>query len=954
MTRIRRVAVTAALVIGSSTLIGAKAHAVTSTVIWVDNASGAGCVDAAGSGSQATPYCTIQAAVNVAQAGDTVKVEPGRYTQQTNITTSGTASAPITIDADSVPAPVYITGAEHAFDVTGASNIVITGFDIGTTTAEPVLISNSSNVTIQKFAINLFGDDGLQSDQIHVTGNSSGVIISRNVITMSTTTAVQIDAGGSNDIVTTNIIDKVQGDGIVVDSTPGTDVVSNTVDSICGTGIDVTGTSTGATVENNILGDNSAGTLPTCPTPTGTVAGLEVDGMATSGTVANYNDIDTAPAAVSDYVWGGKPYATAAALFQATGQGSADANTQVLPATFVSSPAGPDGSEPSEKSAAINSANSSAPGELATDLYGDARVDDPLVPNTGVGAYSYYDRGAVQRQDTVSFPTYPQVVDAAGSPVGQAPTGAPISLVGTATSAWGGSMTDTVEFGDGSPPITEVNGKATHAYTTAGNYSIDMTARSSYGGEFGFGTGIVISSAAPHPHLTVTSTGALSVTVDPSSSTDPWYIYGYIVDFGDGYQSGSVNAGTSSIPHTYAKAGTYTITLTLQDAGNDNVQTTATYTTAGSDYTAYGPTRILDTRKGTGTGGVVKKVAGMSSINLKVGGTGSIPANATAVVLNLTVADATGGGHITVYPTGQPEPGTSNLNYVAGQLKATNVTVSLGTNGGITLANYAPTGSGTDLIADVAGYFTRTSADGYQAVAPNRVLDTRSGLGEAGGKAVKVAAGGTLALNVGASAGTSAVVVNLAVTDNQGGGYVTAYPYGKQRPIASSLNYAPNAATANSVVVPVGSNGEVNLYNYGSASVDLVVDVEGYFTNSATGAFVPVTPSRLYDSRKAAGPLAAGGELTLQPSQTDSALPSTAAAYVYNVTVTGPTASGYIEAYPAGISRPTAWNVNFAAADTTANGAVAEAGSQGSDTFYNGSTGTVQLIVDAFGYFTSN
>ena len=185
-------------------------------------------------------------------------------------------------------------------------------------------------------------------------------------------------------------------------------------------------------------------------------------------------------------------------------------------------------------------------------------------------------------------------------------------------------------------------------------------------------------------------------------------IYAYLVDFGDGYSTGSIDVGTTSVTHTYAKAGKYTITLTLQDAGGDNAQTTASYTTAGSDFTAYGPTRILDTRKGTGTGGVIAKVPGMSSITLTVGGTGTIPANATAVALNLTETNATGGGNIAVYPTGQAKPATSNLNYGTGQTRAANVIVGLGTGGEITLVNTASTTSSVDLVADVAGYFTQT------------------------------------------------------------------------------------------------------------------------------------------------------------------------------------------------------------------------------------------------------
>ena len=904
--------------------------------------------------------------MNVAQAGQTVKVEPGLYKAENTITTSGTASAPITIEGDDSEAGVYISGVAHAFDVSGASNIVIQGFQIGGTSAEPVLISNSDNVTVQQLALNNeYEATSFQNDQIHVTGDSVGIDISRNVFALSTTTAVQIDGGGSDDTVTTNIIGDVEGDGIVVATDPGAVVTSNTVDDTCGSGIALTGYSNDSTVENNIVADTldptNDGTKLTCPASTGPVAGLEVDHESTEATVANYNDVDSAEDAVVDYNWGGATYPTAAAFNAGTQQGAADSSAGVLSDDFSAAPNGPNVSAPEEGSAAINSANSDAPGELATDVYGDARVDDPLVPNTGVGTYSDYDRGAVQRQDTVSYPgspaSYPLIEDIKGNQVSQAPTGAPISVVGTAVSAWGGSMTYTVDFGDGSTPVTETDGTATHTYTTGGDFNIEWTARTSYGAGTDFSESIEISSAAPDPQLTVTSTGALSVSVNPSASTDPWEIYGYLVDFGDGYSTGSVNAGTTSVTHTYAKAGKYTITLTLQDETGDSAQTTATYTTEGSDFTADGPTRILDTRQGTGTGGVIAKVAGGSSINVKVGGTKTIPADATAVALNLTETDATSIGFITAYPTGQSEPTTSNLNYAGGLVKATSVIVGLGKDGEITLANSASKSTGVDLVADVAGYFTQSSSAGYQPITPLRVLDTRKGTGT-GGKIAKVPSDGTLALNVQAPAGTSAVVMNLTVTDDPVGGLIIAYPGGTTRPATSSLNFPANTTVPNTVVVPVSANGVVELYNDDPQGVDLVADVEGYFTASATGAFMPVTPSRIYDTRATAAPLGANDVATLQPSEKDAALPSTAAAYVYNVTVTDSTAPGFITAYPAGTSVPITSNVNYAADQTTANSAITEAGSGGSntgaDSFDNVSKGTVQLIVDVFGYFTSD
>ena len=961
MTWIRRVAVTAAFVIGSGAFVGATAHAAASSVIWVDNASGAGCADATGSGGQSQPFCTIQAAVNVAQPGQTVTVEPGIYNAQNDITTSGTASAPITVDADSQEAPVFISGVTHAFDISGASNIVISGFDIGGTTAEPILISASSNVTVQKLVINNeFETEGFKNDQIHVTGDSSGIGISQNILGMSTTTAVQIDAGGSDDTVTTNILHDVEGDGIVVDSTPGTDVASNTIDDTCGSGIDVTGTSTGATIENNIVADTLGGTTLTCPTSTAAVAGLEVDATATSGSAATYNDVDTAQDAVVDYNWGGTTYATAAALDAATGQGSADANTQVLPDDFIAASNGASLSAPSEKSVAINSAYSDAPGELATDVYGDSRVDDPLVPNTGAGTYTYYDRGAVQRQDTVTFPRYPQVENAAGTPMYQAPTGVPISMVGTAASAWGGSMSYTVDFGDGSTPVTETDGTATHTYTAAGNYSIDMTARSSYGSEAGYSISITIDNTAVDPQLTVTSTGALSISVNPASSTDPWEIYGYDVDFGDNSSTGSVTAGTS-ITHTYAEAGTYTITLSLEDAGGDNAQATATYTTSGSKFTADGPTRILDTRKGLGA--PEAKVTDGHDIVVKVAGVDSIPSDATAVAINLTATDTVGNGFVTGEPSISSVGTPSNLNFTAGQTVANNAILPVDANGDITLSVSGTTAStAADLIGDVTGYFTLSSGDGYSPVTLDRLLDTRKGLGA---PQAKVAANSGVPVTiVGADSipsGVSAVAVHVTVVDTTGNGWIAAEADGAGTPGTSILNYLKGQTVSNTVIVPVAADGKIELYNGGgSTSVDLLADVTGYFSTTAADGYFPVTPYRAWDTRSDGEKLTAGGTETysLSTNEPGSAIGMTipaGASLVTNLTVVGETANGFITAYPAGTSLPTVSNLNYLKGQTLAGLALLPTtGSAHSIEVYNNSTGSTDLIMDVLGYFTSS
>jgi hypothetical protein len=74
----------------------------------------------------------------------------------------------------------------------------------------------------------------------------------------------------------------------------------------------------------------------------------------------------------------------------------------------------------------------------------------------------------------------------------------------------------------------------------------------------------------------------------------------------------------------------------------------------------------------------------------------------------------------------------------------------------------------------------------------------------------------------------SAVVLNVTVTNPTVGGYLTAWPDGASRPLASDLNYGPGVTVPNLVVVKLGSNGMIDLYNaYGS--VDVIIDVVGWY-----------------------------------------------------------------------------------------------------------------------------
>ena len=76
-------------------------------------------------------------------------------------------------------------------------------------------------------------------------------------------------------------------------------------------------------------------------------------------------------------------------------------------------------------------------------------------------------------------------------------------------------------------------------------------------------------------------------------------------------------------------------------------------------------------------------------------------------------------------------------------------------------------------------------------------------------------------------------------------------------------------------------------------------------------------------------------------------------AVVLNVMAASPTRAGYVTVYGAGASRPTASNLNFVPAQTTSNMVVVPVGTGGKIALYNGSAGTVQLVADVWGWYSS-
>jgi hypothetical protein len=242
----------------------------------------------------------------------------------------------------------------------------------------------------------------------------------------------------------------------------------------------------------------------------------------------------------------------------------------------------------------------------------------------------------------------------------------------------------------------------------------------------------------------------------------------------------------------------------------------------------------------------------------------------------------------------------------------------------------------------------------YTAITPARVLDTRI---QAPGL---VPQGGTVPVRVTGVAGVpdsgvAAVVVNLTATQTGAAGYLTAWPSGEDRPVISNVNYGAGGTVPNLATVMVGSDGRINVFS--SASAHVIVDVQGYYADAdgpSGGRFHAIAPTRLFDTREAAGPVTGaftpGSTRQLNLRSLALGQFSGAVAAVMNVTVTEPTTAGYLTVYPGGAARPLVSNLNFVPGQTVPNLVIVRVPASGLIDIFN-SAGSTHVVADLVGYF---
>ncbi|CAB4883365.1 unannotated protein [freshwater metagenome] len=304
-----------------------------------------------------------------------------------------------------------------------------------------------------------------------------------------------------------------------------------------------------------------------------------------------------------------------------------------------------------------------------------------------------------------------------------------------------------------------------------------------------------------------------------------------------------------------------------------------------SRFTALTPIRLIDTRSGFGTAAV--PLAGGCTLTIQPG----VPADATAVVVNVTSVGAQVNGFLTAYPCGAARPLASIVPSVAGRIVPGTAVVPLSADG--TFCVFSSTS--TDLVVDLTGVYQIGGGQAFQPINPVRSFDSRSGPVLPIGAVVRVQIAG----RQGVPAGATAAAVTVHSTDALGPGFVTIWPCGVTRPTTSILNATTGSAVTNHAQVGLDGYGGVCLF--ASNAMHLVLDLSGWFGPTASTVFHAVTPQRVLDTRAAvglSGAFAANQNRAVTVIGAGSVPGSGVAAVAAEITETGATQAGYITVHP--------------------------------------------------------
>jgi PKD repeat protein len=897
-----------------------------------------------GPGTQADPFCTVQAAANVVDPGQTVEISAATASedpQSVTISRSGTPGEPITFawpgtGVNPALSPEKQTGKavvtlQDVHDVTlSRLNIESWGTD------DAVDVVGSSDISLGNLVISHYNPVSatLQSDDIMIDGASSDVTVSRTEFYSSDfEDAVLVKPGAQQVTLTTNLVRTGnQASGFALDGTSGAVVTNNTVLVDCvGSTVNRTGIAfadgSSGTVENNVVESIASST---CPLAT---VGLSVDASSAAsagGITADYNAFFSEGTA-TDYSWAGASYPAPAAFTAATGQGAHDLT---LPAVFIGTP--PEGSP------AIDSGDCSAPGLLSTDLDGQPWLRDPLATDASLGnGGCYASRGAFARQDSMPVTFTAPALNSDGYPAGAVPYGAGVTVTSGGTSGWGEPVSYTVDFGDGSSATAATPGTAvSHTYTTAGQYAITVTATDASGMTVNANVAAVyaLADSAPPAGLSAAPAGLGStIGIQPdtavfteSAGSAGWAIASSAISYG-GSGAASNPGSDGTWEYTYAQPGTYTATITVTDKIGRTSTAKATIT-VGDEPQSVDP--FTDYDHSVAGHGLVK-----IALSKLVGG----DCCARGALVDVIVTSPQKAGFVIVYPDGTTRPDLSTVQFQAGQDVENSTLATGGTvdfyNGSAGTVDLQIVTYGIDSIMTTNGY----GADG-ETYAPVTPVTTLPKTEVAGGRTVTFQVAGLH----GVPANAMDVALDVTASGGTTGGSFTTYgttAYGAQAAVNGDYWYKGQQVTR--LVMISADGGQEVIQNEGAGSAYFTAEVVGYYLfTGSNSVFLPATPRRLGTVF-----IPANKSVTMPIAGKDGIPATGTTAVAVDLTASEATASGTLAAYADGTALPFLISASYAPGVSVAGASIVAVGTDGAIRLYNAGSSTVAVNVDLTGSY---
>jgi hypothetical protein len=209
----------------------------------------------------------------------------------------------------------------------------------------------------------------------------------------------------------------------------------------------------------------------------------------------------------------------------------------------------------------------------------------------------------------------------------------------------------------------------------------------------------------------------------------------------------------------------------------------------------------------------------------------------------------------------------------------------------------------------------------------------------------------TAPLNVMAIAGVGAATVSWTAPVDSGIQPITSYRIVSSGGAAQTV---PSTATQWVIAGLTATPHTFTVIATNAIGDGLTSASSGTVNPEPGGTYHALTPQRLLDTRNGTGsatasPLASGQTINLQVTGRGGVPVGGVSAVILNVTITGPSGSGYMIVFPFGAARPLASSLNFVRGQTVANLVEMAVGSGGKVSLFSSGAST-QVIADVEGW----